>query len=222
MTISIHQPAYNPWLGYINKISLSDLFIFLDTVQFEKNSFINRNKIKTPQGTMWLTIPVQSKNHLNKKLNEIEIDYKQNWIKVHLKSIELNYKKAKNYEIVYEFWEDLLKRKYQYLSDLCFDQLNGIVNLLGNIDTQIIKSSSLDIEGENSDLILNICKMTSADKYISGILGKDYLQLEDFNKESIKVIFQNFKHPYYKQLWGDFQPCIGVLDYLMNMEKIKL
>ena len=65
MTISIHQPAYNPWLGYINKISLSDLFIFLDTVQFEKNSFINRNKIKTPQGTMWLTIPVQSKNHLN-------------------------------------------------------------------------------------------------------------------------------------------------------------
>ena len=98
MILSAHQPAYLPWLGYFDKIIKSDVFVFLDTVQFEKNSFINRNKIKTPQGSVWLTVPVKLKGHLDVPLLKIEIDHKINWQKNHLKSIYLNYKKAPHYK----------------------------------------------------------------------------------------------------------------------------
>ncbi len=74
MIVSIHQPAYLPWLGYLDRIARSDLFIFLDNVQFERNSFTNRNQIKTANGPVWLTVPVLVQGHLTKKLTQIMID----------------------------------------------------------------------------------------------------------------------------------------------------
>ncbi len=220
MIVSIHQPAYNPWLGYLDKLSNSDIFIYLDTVQFEKNSFINRNKIKTPQGELWLTIPVKTKDHLNKPISEIEIDYKKNWIKNHLRSIEMNYKRAENFDLVYSFWKSILEIEYKYLSDLCYNQLIGVTDLLGVKNTKIIKSSDFSFESRKSDLILDICIEFKAKKYISGKMGKDYLDLAIFNNNNIEVTFQEYSQLEYKQLWGEFIPNLGVLDYLMNTTKI--
>lgn len=90
MILSAHQPAYLPWLGYFDKITEADIFVFLDTVQYEKNSFINRNKIKTPQGPQWLTIPVKSKGHITATLRETLVDDSKPWRSKHLKSIEMN------------------------------------------------------------------------------------------------------------------------------------
>ena len=94
MILTIHQPAYLPWPGYFHRLMLADTFVFFDNTQFEKNSFINRNKIKTPRGAQWLTVPVSLKGHLEKEIREIEISG-QAWRKDHWQAIELNYKKAK-------------------------------------------------------------------------------------------------------------------------------
>jgi hypothetical protein len=103
MIISIHQPAYLPWLGYFDKINRSDIFIYLDTVQLEKNSYsyTYRNKIKTPQGSTWLTVPLKTKGHTAKSIGDIRIDNSRNWKKKHLKNIFFNYKKAKFFDEVY-------------------------------------------------------------------------------------------------------------------------
>ena len=107
MILSAHQPAYLPWLGYFHKLAVSDGFIILDNVQFEKNSYINRNKIKTPSGESWLTIPVKMREHLNKSINEMEFaDFK--WQKKHFNSIIMNYKKSLNYNETLPFkWESV-------------------------------------------------------------------------------------------------------------------
>jgi len=215
MTISIHQPAYNPWLGYFDKIQHSDSFIFLDSVQFEKNSFINRNKIKTPNGLLWLTVPVKTKDYKTKSIGEIEIDYSRDWIKSHLRAIEINYAKSINFEKIYSFWKEHLEEKEPFLADLCYKQLLGLNKLL-NINKPIIRSSKLENKGKKSELILNLCVAQRATEYISGVNGKEYLDVEEFNNRGINVKFQNFISPNYNQLYGTFIPNLGILDFLMN------
>lgn len=100
MILSAHQPAYLPWLGYFHKIAISDVFVILDEVQFEKNSFINRNKIKTSNGSVWMSVPINIDGHMNKTIRDMEISNKFNWRKKHWKSIYLNYKKADRKSVV--------------------------------------------------------------------------------------------------------------------------
>ena len=119
MIISIHQPAYLPWLGYFDKIIKSDIFIYLDTVQLEKNSYSYsyRNKIKTPQGSAWLTIPLKMKGHTNRAIKDVLIDNSQQWKKKHLKNIFFNYKKATFFDELYPKIEELYKQDFDLFSD---------------------------------------------------------------------------------------------------------
>src|SRR5690349_7924911 len=107
MLLSAHQPAYLPWLGYFDKIRRCDVFVYLDTVQFEKNSFTNRNKVKTAQGPLWLTVPVRSKGHLSSTLQELELDPAQRWRHKHLKTLREAYAKAPHFEARFERMERL-------------------------------------------------------------------------------------------------------------------
>jgi hypothetical protein len=215
MIISINQPAYLPWLGYFHRIGLSDMFVYFDTTQFEKNSFVNRNKIKTSQGPLWLTVPVKLKGHFNKKIKEIEIA-DQSWQRKHWDTIIMNYKKAKYWKDYSEALESFYNRKYKYISDLCYKELVLFNKLLG-LKTKIIKTSELaPSKAHKQDLILEICKSLNSNSYISGALGRDYLDLKQFNKNNIKVYFQNYKSPIYNQLWEKFVPNLSVLDLLLN------
>lgn len=215
MIVSAHQPAYLPWLGYFDKMIKSDIFIYLDTVQFEKNSFINRNKIKTPQGELMLTVPVLSKGHIDKTVAEIKIDKKQDWKKKHLNSILMNYKKAKRFEECYYKLEILYKKDYEFLSDLCYDHLIFWKQEL-QINTEIVKSSKLNIKTKKSDLIFDLCLCYESNRYISGTLGRNYLDENKFKDAKIEIIYQNYKHPAYNQLWGNFLPYMSILDFWMN------
>ncbi|MBI3290798.1 WbqC family protein [Candidatus Falkowbacteria bacterium] len=215
MIISIHQPAYLPWLGYFHKIMLADIFVFFDTTQFEKNSFINRNKIKTPQGGQWLTVPVKLKGHLEKRIDQIEI-FDQAWQKDHWKVIELNYKKAKYWQIYSPRLHEFYQKDYGNIAEACFSQLKIFAEILG-LETKMVKASGLKIfESKKDELVLDICRELKADAYVSGNQGKGYLDAVKFEKDNIKVYFQDYQHPSYSQLWGEFIPCLSVLDLILN------
>lgn len=218
MIVTAHQPAYLPWLGYFEKILRSDVYVFMDCVQFEARSFINRNKIKTAQGPNWLTVPVKSKGHREATLLDLEIDQSRTWKKDHLKSFYFHYKKAPRFEACYAKLEALYAADHRTLNDLCYDQLLFWLSELG-VEKQIIKLSSLALPHKKSDLILEMCRTLQATEYISGALGKDYLSPEDFEAARITLTFQEYRHPVYPQLWGDFTANLSILDFWMNTDE---
>lgn len=216
MILTAHQPAYLPWLGLIHKIAISDKYVYLDSVQFEKNSFTNRNKIKTANGPLWLTVPVLLKDHTQKTIKETKINNSTDWRASHWKSIYLNYKKAPYFNKYSDFFEDTYKKDWDSLSDLCDHMLRWFLKELG-VRVEYHKSSDLDFKKHKSELILEMCKKLDSDLYVFGALGKDYAKEEDFKKENIKIYFQDYKHPKYPQLWkNDFLPYMGVIDLLFN------
>ena len=215
MIVCIHQPAYLPWLGYFDRVAASDLFIFLDTVQFERNSFTNRNRIKTANGPIWLTVPVRLKNHLEKSVIEIEIDNSQSWKKKHLRSIEQNYRKAPGFAGKFERLRLLYTPDDTRLAELCYRQLLFWLSEL-KIATRVVRSSELGVTGSKSDLVLSLCKEVGANVYISGPFGRDYLVKRRFGEAKIEIRYRDFVHPVYPQLFGDFVPAMAVVDYWMN------
>lgn len=215
MILSAHQPAYLPWLGYLYKIASCDVFIYLDEVQFEKNSFINRNRIKTPQGVQWLTVPVKMKGHMEATLRGTAMDDGQPWRRKHLAALALNYRKARFFDYAYPRLEALLGVATHNLAEFCFEQLRFWMAEFG-IATRLVRQSQAPVEGSKSDLVLNLCLQQNANVYLSGKLGRDYLDLASFELHGIEVRFQQFNPKPYPQLWGDFEPGLSVLDYWMN------
>lgn len=216
MILTAHQPAYLPWLGLIHKIAISDVYVYLDSVQFEKNSFTNRNKIKTAAGPIWLTVPVLLKDHTKKTIKELEIDNSKDWCASHWKSIYFNYKKAPYFNKYADFFEDTYKKDWSSLAELGDYMLRWFLKELG-VNVRYYKASELNVNEHKSELILEMCKKLDSNLYIFGALGKDYAKEEDFNKEGVNIYFQDYKHPEYPQLWGkDFLPYMGVLDLLFN------
>jgi len=216
MILTAHQPAYIPWLGYFHKIALADKLVMLDSVQFEKSSFTNRNKIKTANGEAWLTIPVEMKGHLEKTILDINCDSKQFWKKKHWNSILLSYKKAPYFNLYSDFFENYYQLETNNLNEFIFISLQFFFKEL-NINIPILKLSELDINSNKQDLIIDLCKKTSSDAFVFGSMGKNYAQEELFNEEKISIYFQEYKHPNYNQIWGDFIPYMGIIDALFNL-----
>lgn len=221
MILSAHQPAYLPWLGYFDKLLRSDVFVFLDNVQYEKNSFINRNRIKTPQGPIWLTVPVKTKGHTHSTLRDTEIDHSQNWKAKHLNAIRLNYSKAPRFADSFPKLQALYEEEDCLLADMCFRHLQFWLKELGAKKT-VVRASTLDIDSKKSDLVYDLCRHFRADHYISGALGRDYLEEEKFAEGGIRIEYQSYRHPAYAQLHGDFLPGMGIVDLWMNTDRFGL
>jgi hypothetical protein len=217
MIVSIHQPAYLPWLGYFDKISRADLFIYLDTVQFQKNSFQNRNKIRTKSGSIWLTVPVVTSGILYEtKLKDLRIDATQKWQSKHLAALRMNYAKAPAFEEVMPLLAPFYERPQERLSDLCWEMLAFFSKRLG-IGSRMVKASDLPpVPGAKSDLVLELCQQAGATTYLSGSMGRQYLELEKFGQAGIDVRFQDYQHPTYQQVYPGFEPNLGVADLLFN------
>ncbi len=218
MILSAHQPAYLPWLGFFHKIAISDDFVILDNVQFEKNSFTNRNKIKTAHGTTWLTVPVLLKGHLQKTISEIEINNNIDWRSKHFKSLYFNYKKAPFFGNYADFLEDFYKKSWTRLCDVTEYLLSFFISELG-IRARIHKQSQIGIASKKQELILDLCGNFCAGVFVFGSLGADYADAELFKLKGINVLFQDYKHPVYPQFCGDFVSHLCILDLLFNVEK---
>ena len=215
MKISVHQPQYLPWLGYFDKIRKSDLFVFLDNVQYKKREFQNRNKIRTKEGWMWLTVPVITKEKYLQKISEVETDHTAGWTDEHLKGIEFNYTKSGFFHDYHGTFKDIYSQKWPKLIDINLSITNILLRIFG-IKTPVEFESKLSVDTTSSQRIVDICKKLNADTYLSGAGAKDYLDVELFKANNIKIEWQDFMHPEYKQTFEGFQPYMSIIDYLFN------
>jgi len=215
MVLTAHQPVYLPWLGLFQKIAISDAYCYFDDVQYQVKDWNNRNKIKTSNGEIWLTVPVLNKGYRDKKIREIEINNSTDWRKKHWKSILLSYKKAPFFDKYASFFEDVYKRDWRYLTDLNEYMLKWFLDQL-QIKIAYHKASELCFNGHKTELVLDMCKKLKADIYVFGSLGKEYAKEEDFLQNGIKIYFQDYAHPVYPQLYGQFLPYMSIIDLLFN------
>lgn len=212
--LTAHQPMFMPWLGLFAKITQADLFCIFDEVPFERHGFGNRNRIKTQHGVQWLTVPVLLDDHLGVPMHQIRIA-DGNWRRKHLRAIELAYAKAAHFEPVFNAIQAIYVQDHRTLAGLNEALLRFFLAAL-EIQVPMVRASDHGFMGAKSDLVLDMCRKLGATEFIFGQLGHDYADLRAFDSAGMKVRFQDYKHPAYGQLHGEFVPNLSVLDLLMN------
>ncbi len=214
MICAIMQPTYLPWLGYFQLIANSDLFVFFDDVQFVKRSWQHRNRIKSHDGELMLSVPVLSKGMSGQKINEVRINNDGNWRKKHIQSIALNYGKAGHFHDYIDELKCIYSKDYSFLLDLNVILIKFLMDKIG-IRTPTMMSSQLQVEGEKNEKIAGICKKVKADVLYDAAGAQEILDQGYFEKNNVKLVFQKYQHPVYRQL-GSFIPYLSALDLLFN------
>ncbi len=217
MILGAHQLHYLPWLRYFHKIAHCDTFVVLDNIQFNKNGWQNRNKIKTAQGAALLTVPVHHK--FQQQLNEVGIDKNQPWQKKHWRAVEINYQKASYFKEHESFFRGVYEKSWDRLNDLNYEIFFYLVKAFG-IKTKIIRSSDLPPKGEATERLVGICKELGARSYLTGAYATQvYLDPDLFQREGIELVTQAFKCPQYPQLFpgAGFIPELSIVDLLFNL-----
>lgn len=216
MIVSINQPAYLPWPGYFSRIRASDLHIVLDHVQFEKNSFTNRNRVRTPQGWTWLTVPVRTKGRFGElPIHDVDIDGERVWATKHWATLRQNYAKARHFGEHAPFFEALYARPWRKLGALLEAATGHLLEALG-IRTRLARSSAMAVAGRKSELVLNLCRAAGATVYLSGPLGRNYLDETAFREAGIDVRYHDYAPPAYAQAYPGFEPGLSAIDLLFN------
>lgn len=216
MKVSIHQPNYLPWLAFFDKIKKVDIFVLLDDVQYEKNGFQNRNKIKVPGGWIYLTIPIPRSEYF-KKISDVRLPVSDQWQKDHWKSIQMAYSRSSYFNKYKDFFDGIYRTRYQFLTEINIKIIQYLSDVL-KFRTKILRESDLDIDPKlkSTDRLIQILKTVGASYYLSGPSGKKYLDLDKFKRENIEIEFQDYNHPIYHQLFGNFIPGLSVIDLLFN------
>lgn len=221
MKIVIIQPSFIPWRGYFHLIERSDIFVFYDDVQYDKHSWRNRNIIKAQTGAQWLTVPVLIKNRFGQKIKDVQIDNLSNprWGKKIWHSIDINYRKAAYFKLYAPFFEELLSRTWESISELDMYSTVKICELLG-IKRAFYRSSELEVAGDKIGRIVNICEKLKGTSYISGPSARSYIESDkEFKDRGIILEFHKYDYPEYPQLYGSFIPQVSIVDLLFNCGK---
>jgi hypothetical protein len=214
-TAVIHQPNYLPGLTYFDKIASADVFISLDTVQFIKRNWINRNRFKTADGPLWLTVPVQTKGRYTQSILETEIDTERDWVHQHRGTIESAYRRAAHFDRYAPAFFAELAKPWVRLAEMNESLLRLCLAWLG-VTTPFLHAGDLDVAGSGTDLLINLCRAAGADTYLAGPGGRKYMDLDDFAAAGIQVRFHDYRHPEYRQLHGAFEPDLSIVDLLLN------
>jgi hypothetical protein len=222
MIVSMIQPSYIPWRGYFHQIFKSDLFIFYDDVQYDKHGWRNRNRIKTANGSQWITIPVISAGVIENStpINQIKIDWSRNWNEKHWAMISQTYSKSP----FFKDYEPLLKPFFSstptLLADFTINLTIFLVRLMGFDQVRFTKSSELkDITGVKTDRLINILSQVEATHYISGPSAKNYIEKDKFDKANISLEYMTYDYPEYPQRHPPFDPQLSILDLMFNTGK---
>ena len=214
--VAILQSNYIPWKGYFDLIAYVDEFIIYDEMQFTKRDWRNRNKIKTPSGLQWLTVPVLTKGNFNQKISETMVDG-MDWTKTHWGSLEKNYSRSTFFREVSSWLKPLyLERTYSLISEVNRVFIEAICSFL-QIKTEITCSSKFNLIGEKSERLANICTQAGASDYVSGPAARDYINLDAFNQRRINLEWFDYgDYSPYEQLWGDFTHKVSIVDLMFN------
>jgi hypothetical protein len=220
MIVSIHQPQYLPWLGYFDKIDRADVFVLLDTVQFKKNEWQNRNRIKTAGGPQWLTVPVLY--HYPQLIREVGINDREKWQHKQRQAILSNYRKAPCWSLMEPFFEEIFSSPWKTIAELNIHVVKSLAAILG-IETPLFVASEMGAFPEDPDeRLIAITRHFGADTYLAGSGGHGYMDLDKYEHSGVTVIFQEYHHPVYEQLFGGFEPFMSVIDLIFNHGKESL
>jgi WbqC-like protein family len=213
-TIAILQSNYIPWKGYFDLIAAVDEFILYDDMQFTKNDWRNRNKIKTPKGLEWLSIPVGS--DISRRIRDVQLP-NNGWQQKHLKTLEINYGRTAFFEEVINLLKPFyLNQQIGTLTEFNRALIQAVCDYL-NIKTKISYSWDYNLGEGKTERLVSLCQQAGATEYISGPAAKDYLDEAMFNKENIQVSWFDYSgYQAYPQLWGAFEHGVSVLDLLFN------
>jgi len=215
MIVAIHQPNFLPWIGYFYKMAMADVFVFLDNVPFSKSGFTNRVKIKTAKGSEWLTVPVLTKGKLAQPVRRVTA-CSTNWKSKIVKTLEHNYRKSPYYSVYSDQLSALLHGASDNLADLNIKLIQYLAEILKVDDKKVFRSSEMDVAGESTGLLIDVCQKLGADVYLSGSGGRNYQEETAFQRQGLKLAYSDFVHPFYLQRFGSFVGGLSVLDFLFN------
>ncbi len=213
MKVAIHQPQYLPWLGYLDKIDSADVFILLDTVQYKKHEWQNRNRIRKKDGWQWVTVPVIDR--FPERLAEVEIDGRADWQRKHCQALRQNYASAPHWEPLGPKLLALLEQPWMRLVELNVAVLDLLCEQLG-VRTRRSLASALPARDEPTDRLIDLCRAVGGTEYLSGQTGPEYMDTRRFTEAGIGVQVQKYQHPEYPQRYKPFISHLSVVDMLFN------
>ncbi len=224
MKCVILQPSYIPWRGYFHQIQKADIFIFYDDVQYDKNGWRNRNRVKTRNGPIWLTIPVLHRGSVSEQIpiKDIHIDWSKDWARKHWMSLQQAYSKAPYFRAYAGEIEDFYQHKIDLLSDFTIEQTLALARILGIEKTRFIRSSDLakkdtlhnNKKQTKTGHLVDLLQEVGASHYISGPAARDYLEENQLADAGISLEYMTYDYPTYDQLYLPFDPQVSVLDLL--------
>jgi len=212
-TVVIHQPDFLPYLGFFHRLLSADKFVILDDVQFLRRGWHHRDKIKSQNGETWLTVGLK-KTSQNSKINEMQLN-NESWRENHLNLISQNYKKAIYFDEIYPYLHDLYLGTYTALIDFNVAGIKMLMKLF-SINIGLSYSSEHSLISKSNQLLVDILTNENSTHYLSGTGAQDYFEEKPFIEKDIKVIWQEFTHPIYPQLYGGFIPNLSSIDLLFN------
>lgn len=220
MIVAIHQPHFLPWLGYLHRMARADVFVLLDHVQFERRNYQNRAMIRMEGEARWFTVPVVQRSQ-KERIVEKQVDNRmegaRRWGPGHLRTLKHAYREAPFLGHYGPQLARLFETEWERLVDLNQAALEFLREAF-DIRTPLLRSSALDVEGARGELILDICRAVGADTLLAGMGGsRGYLDVEAFARAGVRVEFQQFRHPQYRQCGPQpFMPGLSAIDALFN------
>jgi hypothetical protein len=213
VNVSIHQPDYIPYIGYFYKISQSNVFVFLNDVQFSNDNMHHWNKIKTPQGELRLKIPVE--HSFGESIEQVIPKNHLKWREKHIKTLEMNYSRANFFKEFFPDYKELLMGNYSNLAEMNITINRFICEKLG-FKTKFLLSSEMEIKTVKEERVIDICLSLGGTTYISGNGAKAYQIESNFSNNGIKLEYTDYRPFEYPQLWKEFTPNLSVIDYIFN------
>jgi hypothetical protein len=211
--VAILQSNYIPWKGYFDMIASVDEFILYDDMQYTKNDWRNRNRIKTPQGVQWLTIPVG--DHISRRIRDVTLD--AHWQGKHWKTLEANYRRAAHFDEIAQWLRPLyLEESHADLSGANRRFIEAVCGYL-HIPTVITNSWDYELGQGKTERLAGLCRQAGASEYVSGPAAKDYIDASVLTGAGIELTWFDYSgYPVYPQLWGAFAHDVSILDLLFN------
>jgi len=216
MLLTAHQPNYLPYPGFFRKIATADEFLIVDTTQFVKRGpfgWIHRNRIRTPNGPIWLTLPVLQKGRFDQRIHEVELDPRRDWGKKHFKSLQWNYRTSPHWERYSSVLKEFYSRTWTHLAPLNTALIRWFLREL-EIDRPVHIASELAARGRSTEYILSFCRELGADAFLSGRHGRDYLEIGRFPEAGIELRFHECDPPHYGPPVGEPGDSLSMIDWL--------